>query len=183
MRTKCMALLTGALLMAGSLCAQSQSRVNGKETDRPRWTEEEVMESRAECMAAKLMLDDKTEAEFVTLYAQYLKELKDCRERYREVAAEPKDEKVRKPRKSLTDAEIEARIERRFEEQRQLLDIREKYYKNFKKMLTPKQLQKVFEPVRPDIGRPHWNRDNRPDAWRSGEDCRHHRHHQHGCCW
>ena len=123
MRTKCMALLAGALLMAGSLCAQAQSRVNDKKADRPRWTEEEIMERRAESMAAKLMLDDKTEAEFVSLYAQYLKELKDCREHYRETAPGPKDGKVGEPRKPLTDAEIEARMERRFEKQRQLLDI------------------------------------------------------------
>lgn len=182
MRTKCMALLAGALLTAGSLCAQAQSRVNDKKADRPRWTEEEIMERRAESMAAKLMLDDKTEAEFVSLYAQYLKELKDCREHYREAVPGPKGGEVGEPRKPLTDAEIEARMERRFEKQRQLLDIHEKYYKDFKKMLTPKQLQKVFEPRRPDMNRPHWNHDRRPDAWRGGKDYRNHRHHWHGCC-
>ena len=41
--------------------------------------------------------------------------------------------------------EIEARIEKRFAQQRQMLDIHEKYYKELKKILTPKQLQRIYE--------------------------------------
>ena len=179
MKTKFFALLVGVLLMAGGLCVQAQSSMNNEAPDnKPRWTEEEWMQRRAERMAFSLMLDDQTEAKFITLYTQYLKDLMACRDQYREEA--PKGKEVRKPRE-LTDADIEKRIEDRFAQQRQLLDIREGYYKDFKKMLTPKQLQKIFDSVHWDVNRSRWDKNRRPDGRR---DYRSHPFHHHsGCCW
>ena len=68
---------------------------------------------------------------------------------------------------ALTDAEIEARIEKRFAQQRQMLDIREKYYKELKKILTPKQLQRIYE-KHPAAGPRHDKRIGRKHAPASG---------------
>lgn len=183
MKTRFTALLVGALLTASSLCAQAQPKANDKTPDKPRWTAEELMQRKAEHMASTLMLDEKSEAKFVMLYAQYLKELKECRERYREEAPRPEREKLREPREPLTDAEIEKRIENRFNRQRQMLDIREKYYKDFKKMLTPKQLLKVFEGNRPAVGsHRHWVPKAKRNARRDYRDNQDYRNYRPGCC-
>lgn len=44
----------------------------------------------------------------------------------------------------LTDAEVEADIKTRFAQSRKMLDIREKYYEEFRKFLSPKQVQKMY---------------------------------------
>lgn len=174
MKTRLTALLAGALLMAGSLCVQAQQKEKGEKADRPRWTEEELIQRQAERMASTLMLDDKTEADFIALYEQYLTDMKNCRDQYREEVAKPE----RKDNSPLTDEEIVERIEKRFDQQRQLLDIREKYYKDFKKMLTPKQLLRVFDEKRPAIDHhrrwaPNPGKNARRDARRD---------YRYGCC-
>lgn len=182
MKTKFVTLLASALLMAGSVYVQAQPKTNEKTSDKPRLTEEELMQRRAKYMASTLMLDDKTEADFIKSYSQYLKELKDCRSQYKDKAPEPRKEKAQESRKPLTDAEIEKQIEKRFEQQRQILDIHEKYYKEFKKILTPKQLMKVFSGKRQATRRqpvPGYKKEIR----RNRPDCNGHRyHHQTECC-
>ena len=46
--------------------------------------------------------------------------------------------------KAKTDAETEEAIEERFDRSQKLLDIRKKYYKEYSKYLTPKQIQRVY---------------------------------------
>ena len=96
------------------------------------------------------------------------------REQNREEVAMPQ----RKDNSPLTDEEIVGRIEKRFDQQRQLLDIREKYYKDFKKMLTPKQLLRIFDEKRPAVD-PHrrWAPNPKKDARRDAR-----RDYRYGCC-
>lgn len=44
----------------------------------------------------------------------------------------------------LTDAEIEKQIKDQFAQSRKILDIREKYYNEFRKILSPKQIAKFI---------------------------------------
>ena len=44
-----------------------------------------------------------------------------------------------------TDEQIEQRILDNFAQSRAILDVREQYYKEFRKILTPKQINKIFE--------------------------------------
>ena len=46
---------------------------------------------------------------------------------------------------TLTDEQIEKRILDNFAQSRAILDVREQYYKEFRKILTPKQINKIFE--------------------------------------
>lgn len=174
MKTRLTALLVGALLMAGGLCAQAQPKANDEKKDRTRWTEEELIQRRAERMASALMLDDKTEADFIVLYKQYLTDMKSCREQYREKVSKTERKDNDSP---LTDEKIVERIEKRFDQQRQLLNVREKYYKDFKKMLTPKQLLRIFDEKRPVVDHyRHWDPMPEKNARRNA-----HRYH-YGCC-
>lgn len=101
-----------------------------------------TIEKQVNRMANQLMLDDATTAKFAPLYKEYLENLQGCcaQSCYKNTATCPKSNAT------LTDKEIEARIEKRFEMQQQRLDIQKKYYDKFKKILNAKQLEKVFAP-------------------------------------
>ena len=49
------------------------------------------------------------------------------------------------PKQMPTDAEVDKMMRERFAQGRKMLDIREKYYDEFRKFLSPKQVQKVYE--------------------------------------
>ena len=44
----------------------------------------------------------------------------------------------------MTDEEIAQEIERQFTQGRKVIDVKEKYYKEFKKILTMKQIREVY---------------------------------------
>lgn len=91
-------------------------------------------------VATLLMLDDATSARFMPVYEQYLKDLRAAR------PAAPVKERVKgEAPKPLTDAEVEQSIKNRFAHSRKVLDIREKYYTEFRKILTPKQVLKIYQ--------------------------------------
>ena len=56
-----------------------------------------------------------------------------------------RDMNPRAPRSTLTDAEVEQVIKARFAQSRKMLDIREKYYNEFRKILSPKQIAKIYQ--------------------------------------
>ena len=47
--------------------------------------------------------------------------------------------------KSLTDAKVDQMMKERFAISRKTLDVREKYYDEFRKFLSPKQVQKIYD--------------------------------------
>ena len=48
------------------------------------------------------------------------------------------------PPKKTADAEVEKSIQDRFAMSRKKLDLREKYYKEFRKFLSPRQVEKIY---------------------------------------
>lgn len=52
-----------------------------------------------------------------------------------------------------TDAEIDQMIQDNFAQSHKLLDIREKYYAKFHKILTPKQIMKIYQVEKNDVGK------------------------------
>lgn len=91
------------------------------------------------------MLDDATTAKFIPVYQNYLKELRECRmmnrakQRVEGTGVKPE------PKPLLTDAEVEQQIKGRFAQSRRILDVREKYYNEFRKILSPKQIMKIYQ--------------------------------------
>jgi len=55
------------------------------------------------------------------------------------------DDKPQADEQPQTDAQAEQAIKRRFEHSQKLLDIREKYYAEYSKFLTQKQIQRVYQ--------------------------------------
>ena len=80
-----------------------------------------------------LMLDDATAAKFTPVYQAYQKEMRECRL-----------PRLKKKSNEMTDEEIAQEIERQFTQGRKVIDVKEKYYKEFKKILTMKQIREVY---------------------------------------
>lgn len=150
MKTKYFFVLMVAVLM-GTQVMNAQNETN-KRTDkrmRPRMTMEQLADKQAAKIVTDLGLDDKTAARFTDVYKKYMKELDGVRKEY---AADLKVRgKVEKDKegtgfkmKTPTDEEVDKMMRDRFKQSRKMLDIREKYYDEFCKFLSPKQVEKVY---------------------------------------
>lgn len=125
-----------ALLFWGFQAASFAQNNNGKPV--PQLTPEQRAERRANGMVKTLMLDDAKAAQFVPLYKKYILELQSCQ--FRNKMKGFGDKKV----ETMKDSEIKELLDLRFSESRRILDIREKYYKSFSKLLTPRQLWTIY---------------------------------------
>ena len=105
-----------------------------------RLTPEQRIEKQTSQMAHALMLDDAVSAKFVTVYKQYLTEMQTCQRSARMAFGD----RAKGAKSQLTDEQIEKQIEARFAQSRKILDIREKYYGEFKKFLKPRQILKIY---------------------------------------
>ncbi len=150
---KFMYVMLAVLLMGSQITLSAQEKDNKSRKQRP--TQEQMIQMQANQMVKTLMLDDATAAKFVPVYESYLKELRECRMMNRT----PRGKKAEgisngnagaKPgmRPAMTDAQIENQIKEQFAQSRKMLDIREKYYNEFRKILTPKQIMKIYQTER-----------------------------------
>lgn len=155
-----------ALLVAGSqvsLFAQQQADRTKK---KPRFTPEQMMEMQTNRIVKALALDDATTAKFTPVYTQYLKDLRECRAEAWKQMKQDKAEAGKQPgakKEMLTDAEVEQRIKDRFAHSRKMLDFQEKYYTEFRKVLSPKQIEKIYQMEKKHDGN-RMRKDMRPDS-------------------
>ena len=123
-----MMVLTIAML-AVSMSLSAQDNPNKKQ----RMSREQLAEAQAKHIAHDMALDDATTQKLVKTYCDYQKDV---------WAIGPK----RNDRKAdMTDAEVEQAIKARMERSQKILDLREKYYKEYSKFLTPKQILRVYD--------------------------------------
>ena len=114
-------------------------------------TPEKMAEFQANRLSNELGLDDATSAKFVEVYQKYMKALGEVHmefaNKFKKANAEiTKEGNIMKPGfKSLTDAQVDQMMKDRFAISRKTLDVREKYYDEFRKFLSPKQVQKVYD--------------------------------------
>ena len=120
-----------AIMMAVcSANVQAQDEPSKKQ----RKSREEIAEAQARHIAHELAFDDATAQKFIATYSEYQKEM---------WALGPKEH--REPKGEMTDAEAEQAIKQRFEHTQKILDLREKYYKEYSKFLSPKQIKRIYE--------------------------------------
>lgn len=150
MKTKFMYVVLAALLMGSQMTLSAQNKENKEKKQRP--TAEQMMKMQTNQMVKVLMLDDASAAKFTPLYESYLKELRECRTMNRKprtdksnAQATKADAKRDAPRPTMTDAEIAKMLKGQFAQSRKMLDIREKYYKDFSKILSQKQIMKIYQ--------------------------------------
>ncbi len=136
MKKKVIVLMLAVLLSASAVSAQEKKSADasGKECEKPNF---EQMDARAaDRIADDLCLDDATSAKFVAIYKSYRKDLRKakgdcCKQR------EHRD-------KNVSDADVEKSIKEGFKTKRAVIDVQEKYYSEFRKYLSPKQIKKAM---------------------------------------
>ena len=121
--------------------AQNNQKAKVERKANARLTPEQMMQRQTRYVVKQLGLDEAKQEKFIDVYKRYQTEMRDCHRQMRNKFAK----KNTKDRKELTDAEITERIEARFAQSHKILDLREKYYKEFKTMLTPRQIQKMYK--------------------------------------
>ena len=122
-------IMMALMLTLGTVSAQQPNAKgqNGKER----------IEQQVRQYTAAFSLNDAQAQQFATLYKAYNKQMHAIHDLYYQ------------PRPAagttLTDEQIEQRILDNFAQSRAILDAREQYYKEFRKFLTPTQINRIFE--------------------------------------
>lgn len=115
-----------ALFIGSSMYAQTLGQGERKE-----WNPEMIAQRKA----AQLMLDDATVAKFTPLYQEYMNALKEARGTRTD----------RQAKNEMTDEEMDKQMQERFDRQQKCLDVQKKYYDKFKKILTMRQVQMLYQ--------------------------------------
>ncbi len=166
MKTKYFWMLVVALMMGTQVMnAQNDKSKDRKEHKRP--SMEQISEMQSRRIVDDLGLDDKTAAKFSDVYKKYMKEMNDLRLKNMPKKSDMKKGEPNKP-KSFTDAEVDKMMRNRFTQARKMLDIREKYYNEFRKFLSAKQVQKVFDKGMDNQGRFRKEMNRRSDMNKEG---------------
>ena len=167
MKTKYFWMLVVAFMMGTQVINAQADKPKGKrEHKRP--TMEQIIQMQSQRIVDELGLDDKTAAKFAEVYKKYMKEMDDLRKQYMPVKSDFKKDKPSMP-KSLTDAEVDKMMRDRFVQARKMLDVREKYYDEFRKFLSPKQVQKVYNQGMANKERFHKEMRRRSDMKKDGK--------------
>jgi len=134
------AVLTAFLLSTSLTISVKNEQRSKRQESRPTFEQREQRQCNK--MVKELMLDDVTSAKFIPIYKQYLEEIRTCKfSKYK------KSMKKGKNKITQTDADIEKMIKNQFAQTRKMVDIQEKYYTEFQKVLTPKQILRIYRPM------------------------------------
>ena len=101
------------------------------QNEKQRMSREQLAEKQAKHIAQELSFDEATTQRFIETYCACQQEVWALGPRQK---AEP-----------ATDEEAEQAIKERFERSKAVLDLREKYYEEYSKYLTQKQILRVYE--------------------------------------
>jgi len=104
-----------------------------------RMSREQLAEKQAKHIAQELAFDEATTQQFVETFCAYQQEMWALGPQHK---AEP-----------TNDEEAEQAIKERFERSQQILDLRQKYYKEYSKFLTQSQIQQVYKMERQVMNR------------------------------
>ena len=135
MKGKILLLVALAMFFAGAAIAQPQQRDPKKQAQR---------------IVKALELNNQQADEFTKVYLQYKEECKAVQEKYPRFKGMPApDSKGEKKAKGEqpplpTDEEVEKSILDGFKREKALIDVKEKYYWEFAKFMSPQQIQKMF---------------------------------------
>ena len=117
------------MLTLGTASAQQPNpkKENGKER----------IEQQTRTYITAFSLDEAQAQQFTVLYREYCKKMRAIHDLYYQ--PRPAEDVT------LTDEQVEKRILDNFAQSRAILDVREQYYNQFRKILTPTQINRIFE--------------------------------------
>ena len=129
-----MIIIAMTMLMAINLHAQ-QAGGNGQTGNRQQAMQR--IEQQVRHYSEVFELNEEQAQQFGTLYKAYNKQMRAIHDQYRHERPAAGT--------TLTDEQIEQRILDNFAQSRAILDARKQYYKEFRKFLTPSQINQIFE--------------------------------------
>ncbi len=101
-----------------------------------RKTPEQLAVMQARHIATELAFDEETARKFTEAYCQYQKELRDLKTK----AARPRV----KSDEEQTEESIAESILAQFDQSRKIVDLREKYYHEYSRFLTQRQIRRIY---------------------------------------
>lgn len=135
-------ILIVAIVMVASCATAFAQQGNPQRSNRQqRISREQLAEVEAKHIAQELAFSDAVTEKFVITYCNYQKEI---------WALGPRQ---RPGKQGSSEQENEERIKQRFATSEKILNIRQKYYKEYSKFLTQTQIEKVYEQERKIINR------------------------------
>ena len=137
-----------SMLMMTAVSTQVVAMDNDKQQEKKHMSREELAVRQGQKIAHQLALDDATSQKFQQTWQEYQKELWALGPKHHQKGGRPDatdGDKKERETKNITEAEAEKMIKNQFEHSRKLLDLREKYYKQYSKFLTQKQILRVYE--------------------------------------
>ena len=105
-------------------------------TQKQRMSREQLAEVQAKHIAGELAFSDAVTGKFVKTFC-------DCQKEIWALGPRPRPDK-----QGMSEQENEERIKQRFAMSEKILNIRQKYYKEYSKFLTQAQIEKVYEQER-----------------------------------
>jgi len=124
-------LLVLILMMATSVNTHAQHNKQHASREQ-RASREQLAERQAKHIAKEMAFNDATTQQFVKTFCQFQQEVWALK-------------KPHKQGQERTDAEVEQAMNERFDHSQKLLDLRKKYYAEYSKFLTPRQIEKVYQ--------------------------------------
>ena len=126
-----------AIMMIAS-CATIYAQQNNppRPNQKQRLSREQLAEKQAKHIASELAFSNDVTERFVKTFCNYQKEIWDLGPR------------PRPGKQGMSEQENEDRIKHRFAMSEKILNIRQKYYKEYSKFLTQTQIEKVYEQER-----------------------------------
>ena len=122
----------------GKPCGKKCDRKDGKLGERQRMTREQLSERKADFIVQQLGMNESTAKKFREVYAKNQNEVWD--------AMPPRPERDgKRDNAPKSDAESEKQIKNEFAIGEKLLNIRQKYYKEYSKILSQQQIQRMYE--------------------------------------
>ena len=116
------------------------------QNEKQRMSREQLAEKQAKHIAQELSFDEATTQRFIETYCA-------CQQEVWALGPRQKAETV-------TEEEAEQVIKERLERSRAVLDLREKYYEEYSKFLTQKQILRVYELEHQSMDRLHKHREH-----------------------
>lgn len=124
------------LMIASCATVFAQQSTKQRPNQKRHISREQLAEVQAKHIAGELAFSDAITDKFVKTYCNYQKEI---------WALGPRQ---RPNKQALSEQENEERIKQRFAMSEKILNIRQKYYKEYSKFLTQTQIEKVYEQER-----------------------------------
>ena len=130
--------------VATLLCIATGAQEKGNQREK-KPGREELAVRQAEHICAELALDDKTCARFKEVYQALQKEVWELHGKCGKKSGNCGEEACRKNRAQMTEDEVRKELEDSFDRSQKMLDLHKKYYNEYSKFLTYKQIARIYE--------------------------------------